>query len=153
MEIRYLSDDPAEISTLAGWIYDEWGRANPSRTPETAREKALQSAGRTEPPLTLVCYVDGEMVGTASVDTADMSTHPELTPWMASVYVVPERRGRGIGTALCTRVIDELKRLGVGTAYLYTPDQEKLYQGLGWKTILREEYRGEPVVIMRLDLD
>jgi hypothetical protein len=44
-------------------------------------------------------------------------------------------------------------RLGVKTAYLFTPDQENLYARLGWKTILREEYRGEQVAIMKLDTE
>jgi len=109
--------------------------------------------GRKDIPLTLVGYINGRPVGTASIDTADMSTHPELTPWMASIYVDPAFRRRGLGAALCQRISEELTRLGVKSAYLFTPDQEKLYARLGWKPMLREDYRGERVVIMRLDLE
>lgn len=153
MEIKYLTDDPEVVSTLAGWIYDEWGHLVPGRTLETAHEKVRQAAGSTGIPLTLVCFLDGEPVGTASIDSADMSTHPELAPWMASVYVKSTMRRQGLGTALCKRVHEELERLGVTTAYLFTPDQEEYYRRLGWKTFLREDYRGESVVIMRLDLE
>ncbi len=153
MQINYLTDDPQAVSILAGWIYYEWGHMVPGRTIETAHEKVRQSVDRTDIPLTLVCYIDGKAVGTAGIDTADMATHPELTPWMASVYVPPEMRRRGIGTALCKRVRVELERLHVKTAYLFTPDQERLYQGLGWKTFSRESYHGEDVVLMRMDLE
>jgi len=152
MDITYLKDNPEEVSVLAGWIYDEWGKLAPGRTPETAHQKVRQTVGSSEIPLTLMCRVDGKLAGTASIDTADMSTHPDLTPWMASVYVSPEMRRQGIASALCSRIRDELIRLNVKTAYLFTPDQEKLYESFGWKTFLREKYHGEQVVIMRLDL-
>jgi N-acetylglutamate synthase-like GNAT family acetyltransferase len=68
------------------------------------------------------------------------------------VYVDPAHRRQGIGTALGERIKEEFEKLGVKAAYLFTPDQEKLYARLGWKTMCREEYRGETVTLMRLDL-
>ena len=150
-DIRYLSSDPEEISTIAGWIYHEWGHLVEGRTLETAHEKVRQSLGPQDLPLTLVYYLDGKAVGTAGIDTEDMSTHPELSPWMVSVFVEPGHRQQGIGTALCERIQEEFIRLGVKTAYLFTPDQENLYSRLGWKALAKEEYRGEMVTIMRLD--
>ena len=151
-DIRYLSDDAGEISTVANWLYQEWGHLIEGRTLETANSKVKQSLSQDEIPMTLVCYLDGQLVGTAGIDHSDMSTYPELTPWMVSVYVTPPYRKKGIGTALCQRIIDEFARLDIKTAYLFTPDQEHLYARLNWKTFLREEYRGEQVAIMKLDL-
>jgi N-acetylglutamate synthase-like GNAT family acetyltransferase len=153
IEIKYLSDDPEIISTLARWTYEEWGHLVPGRTLETAHEKVRQSLGPSKIPLTLVASLNGELVGTAGIDTADMSTHPELSPWMVSVYVDPAHRMKGIGTVLCNRIKDEFARLGIKTAYLFTPDQENYYTRLGWKTFLKEEYREEQVTIMKLNLD
>jgi predicted N-acetyltransferase YhbS len=153
VEIRYLEDNPEIISTVAKWIYEEWGRLVKGRTLETAHVKVRQALNSRKIPLTLVAFLDNKPVGTVSIDTEDMSTHPELTPWMASVYVDTAYRKRGVGSALCERIKEDFRRLGVKTAYLFTPDQEKLYAGLGWKTISREGYRGEDVVIMRLDFD
>ena len=152
MDIRYLAEDAGEISTVAGWLYHEWGHLVKGRTLETAYSKVKQSLSPEEIPLTLVCCLDDQLVGTAGIDHSDMSTHPELTPWMVSVYVEPPFRKKGIGTALCQRIIDEFLRLGIKTAYLFTPDQEHLYARLHWKTFLREDYRGEQVAIMKLDL-
>jgi len=153
MEIRRLADDPEEIGTVARWIYEEWGHLVPGRDLDTAHVKVRQSLGDDDVPLTLVCYLDGVLVGTAGIDSADMATHPELTPWMVSVFVDPSRRRQGIGAALCRRIEDEFQRLNIKTAYLFTPDQENLYARLGWKTLAREDYRGEAVTIMRLDLE
>lgn len=151
-DIRYLSDNTSEVSRVAHWIYQEWGHLVEGRTYETDYIKVNQSLSPNEIPMTLVCYLDGELVGTAGIDHSDMSTHPEFTPWMVSVYVAPPFRKKGIGTALCQRIMDEFLRLGIKTAYLFTPDQENLYARLGWKTILREEYRGEQVAVMKLHM-
>ena len=151
-DIRRLTDDDGEVSTVAGWIHHEWGHMVEGRTLETAHEKVRQSLSGSDMPMTLVCYLDGELAGTAGIDIADMKTHPELTPWMVSVFVAPTHRKKGIGTALCKRIAEEFKRRSIVTAYLFTPDQERLYARLGWKIFLSEEYRGEQVVIMRLDL-
>jgi len=153
LDIRYLSDDAREISTVAGWIHQEWGHLVEGRTLETVYGIVNQSLSPDEIPMTLVGYLDDELVGTAGIDHSDMSTHLEITPWMVSVYVAPRFREKGIGTALCKRIITEFVRLGIKTAYLFTPDQENLYSRLGWNTILREEYRGEQVAIMKLDIE
>jgi len=150
-DIRPLSDDPEEISIIANWIYDEWGHLVEGRTLETAHEKVRQSLG-PDLPLTFIYYLDGKPVGTAGIDNVDMASHPELKPWMVSVYVDPGHRKKGVGSALCEKIKEEFKRLGTKTAYLFTPDQENLYARLGWKTFSREEYRGEEVTIMRLDM-
>ena len=76
----------------------------------------------------------------------------DLSPWLASVYVTPEHRSRGIGTALVQRVIEEAVGLSVETLYLFTPDREGFYASLGWSVVERTEYRGQKVVIMALHI-
>ena len=71
------------------------------------------------------------MVGSASLIAQDMDTRPELSPWLASVYVAAEHRRQGIGSALVRRVAQEAAALGVETLYLFTPDQEHFYARLG----------------------
>ena len=73
----------------------------------------------------------------------------ELSPWMSAVYVSPEYRGKGIGTLLCQRILEELKRLKVKEAYLYTADQVQLYAKLGWIPFDKVEYKGEMQTIMK----
>jgi len=79
-----------------------------------------------------------------------MVTRKDLSPWLASVFVPPEHRGKGIGTALTRRIMDEAKALDVGTLYLFTPDRETFYSRLGWTVLERPEYRREQIVIMKL---
>jgi GNAT superfamily N-acetyltransferase len=73
----------------------------------------------------------------------------DLTPWMASVFVTPEARGRGIGSRLVTFAEEEALKRGVSVLYLFTPNKQRMYARLGWTPIEKVEYRGEHVTIMR----
>ena len=77
-----------------------------------------------------------------------MESRLDLPPWLASVYVLPSHRKRGIGAALCRRVAHEARRFGFGRLYLITYDKEDFYKGLGWKEIQRTQYRKDKVTVM-----
>jgi GNAT superfamily N-acetyltransferase len=56
------------------------------------------------PEETFVLFEESRPVGTASLAHEDLETRPDLTPWLAGVYVEPAFRGRGHGTALVRQV-------------------------------------------------
>jgi N-acetylglutamate synthase-like GNAT family acetyltransferase len=78
----------------------------------------------------------------------DMDTRMELSPWLAGVFVAPNHRRHGLGTALVRRAVDDAKALGVRRLYLYTPSTELFYSRLGWSLVERTSYRGTDVVVM-----
>lgn len=78
----------------------------------------------------------------------DMDTRKELSPWLAGVFVAPDYRRHGLGTALVRRAVDDATALGVRRLYLYTPTIELFYSRLGWSLVERTRYRGTDVVIM-----
>jgi predicted N-acetyltransferase YhbS len=63
---------------------------------------------------------------------------PDLTPWLAAVYVMPEYRRRGVGAALIQAVVEKAA-LGVETLYLSTVGREEYYASLGWDVIHRSD--------------
>ena len=75
----------------------------------------------------------------------------DLSPWLAGVFVSPEHRQHGIGSALVRRVAEDAWMLGVHRLYLYTPSVEKFYLRLGWSVVERTGYRGVDVVVMCYD--
>jgi hypothetical protein len=46
-------------------------------------------------PRTFILLADGEPVGTASLAAHDLDERPDLTPWLAGVFVDPHTRGQG----------------------------------------------------------
>ena len=147
MEIEHLAEHVDAIPTLASWVKNEWGYLLPGVTLE---ELVSEFEKRTthKIPGTLVALEDGKAIGTASIVKYDMSTRRELSPWMASVYVVPEFRNRGIGSELVRAIVREAETLGLEKLYLFTPDRMDFYSRLGWKVFERTEYCGKEVTIM-----
>jgi GNAT superfamily N-acetyltransferase len=150
--ITLLADAPQHLPILAGWIYDEWHRHRPGETLETTAEMLRNMLRRDAIPLTLVALDGTEPVGTASLYLHDMPERPELSPWLAAVYVPPARRGAGIGAALVRAIEVVARDLGVGRLHLYTPDREAFYTRLGWRTVEQTYYDGHAVVIMSKSL-
>jgi len=59
-------------------------------------------ATRTNPdniPMTFVAIAGSTAAGSVTLVEHDMTTHLEITPWLAGLFVAPEMRGRGLGSA------------------------------------------------------
>jgi GNAT superfamily N-acetyltransferase len=64
---------------------------------------------------------------------------------MADLYVPPEHRGRGIGSALQDFILAEAKKRGFQEIYLYTP-LEGYYEKKGWAFVCEEMDRDCSIV-------
>ncbi len=148
--VDYLADHPEFIPTLARWHYEQWKTLCPGDSVERRIAMLHTHLGREQIPVTFVAVSGQTVLGSASLIAHDMDTRMDLSPWLASVYVAPEHRRQGIGTALVRRVIREAKTLRIQALHLYTPDKEPFYLRLGWSVIERTEYRGYPQVVMAL---
>ena len=111
-------------------------------------EAELESDGLDR---TFVAVSGDTLHGSASLVEHDMNTRMDLSPWLASVYVAAEHRKKGIASALVRRIVEEATSLGHRSFYLFTPDQEKLYAGLGWSLLEETEFEGHQVTIMKID--
>lgn len=147
-----LTADDFHVSLVAIWIFEAWGHLHPGLTQEQAIERVKAECGQGGVPSIFVAMQASIPVGTASLIVDDMSIRPALTPWLASVFVLPEWRGKGIASALVRRVEVEAFNCGIERFYLYTPDQQALYQRLGWQYLESLEYRGEAVTVMSRQL-
>jgi N-acetylglutamate synthase-like GNAT family acetyltransferase len=151
VKIASLKDKPEHLLPLATWHHAEWSYLNPLRSFDQRVEEMREDLEGKAIPTTYVAEENDELLGSACILADDMSSHPELTPWLASVYVNQIHRGKGIGSTLVKRIMQHAQENGVKRLYLYTPDQEQLYARLGWQLFSREPYNGTPVTIMSMD--
>jgi GNAT superfamily N-acetyltransferase len=151
VRIENIADNPALVETVACWQWGEWGHLD-SDDSLAARIASLRN--QTDPnriPTTFIALEGDESLGSASLVEEDMSTHRDLSPWLASVYVPPAARGRGVASALVRHVVGQAAAMGVARLYLYTPDAQGLYAKLGWHAIAEEYFEGHSVTIMAID--
>ncbi len=130
-----LCDEPSFAPVCAAWAYGQWGSQVSGGSLARAQARFAESLQRKVLPVTLVAHTGSIALGMASLWTQDPPARPDLTPWLASVYVHPFHRGRGIAQTLVQGIEDEARRRGFMALYLVTEDASGLYQKLGWRTL------------------
>lgn len=77
-----------------------------------------------------------DLLGVATlVDDDELPDAPEPGPWLAAVFVTPDARKLGVGSALVVHVVNRARELGYSKIYLYTEHQELWYASIGWVKI------------------
>jgi GNAT superfamily N-acetyltransferase len=151
MRIGYLADHPRWIRTIAEWHTREWGDVPPLATVADRVAKFRHHLHRDRIPLTVVALDGDTLLGSASLVEEDFPGRADLKPWLASVFVSPEHRRRGVGSALVRHVVGCARELGVPELFLFTWNQEKLYSGLGWRVVERTRLGERDVAIMTIE--
>ena len=149
---EYLADHTDLIPTLAKWHHEQFSYLSPGSSIERCASRLLAQRGHQNVPTTVVALAGEQLLGSASLVAQDMDTRPHLSSWLASVYVAPKHRRQGVGSALVRRIADEARALGIGRLHLYTPDKQRFYTNLGWRTLEHTRYRDHLVTVMALDL-
>ena len=81
---------------------------------------------------------------------SDLDERPELTPWVAAVWVEERARGTGIGAALVERATLSCFALGFPRAYLCArPRMTRFYERLGWTILERKVGRDQLSVFVK----
>ena len=155
MEIVDLRQRPAYLPEIARWHLAQWGYMNPGQTLADVTTELESHLAESAIPTTYVAVEGEQPLGSASLIADDMDTRPELSPWLASLYVREDVRRRGVGEALMRRVVHRAAELGIERLYLFTPDQQAYYGRRGWVPLEDTDYRGQAQTIMVLtpDLD
>jgi N-acetylglutamate synthase-like GNAT family acetyltransferase len=129
---------PEFFDTVADRIWRAWWEPH-GHPLDYISGRLRENMEPTPIPLALVAHENGNFLGTASVIVSDLAERPQLTPWVAAVWVEPQARQRGVGAALVDRAAQACFALGTDRAYLCArPERASFYQRLGWTRIERD---------------
>jgi len=152
IKILNLKEAPEHLATLAQWHHEQWSYLNPGESIDQRIKRMQVYLNDHLIPSTFIAE-EHELLGSAALVKHDMETRQHLTPWLASVYVAPSHRYRGIGTRLVFYVMSQAKLAGLDTLYLFTPDKASFYHKLGWRLVCHEQYHGHNVTVMQAKLN
>lgn len=154
LRIVPLADHPQLAETIARWHFEEWGALSPGATLAAWTAHIRESASRADLPVTFVALdaaAGDELLGSVTLVGCDMESRPDLSPWLAGLFVRPASRSQGVGSVLARRAVDEAAARGVARLYLYTHDARPLYERLGWRALEPTFYEGQDVTIMVIE--
>jgi len=133
-EVLTIADRPDLAPVIAEWLWTEWWHRD--CTLEQTREAISASVATPGLPKFFVFLVSGVPVGTSSLVTADLDERPDLTPWLANVFVIPEVRRRGHVIPLIRTVEDVCRSAAIGTLWLHTERAAHIYARAGWQRVV-----------------
>ena len=123
---------------MADRIWQAWWQPN-GYPLEYISTRLRENMEATPIPFALVAHDGERFLGTSSVIASDLEERPQLTPWVAAVWVEEEARRRGVGAALVNRAAQDCFALGIISVYLCArPRMTGFYEGLGWTVIERD---------------
>lgn len=152
MQISHIKYFQHWIPIIGKWIYDEWTYVYPQRSLQDIQRTLISRVNEREMPITLVAHDERGVLGTASLKAEDLEVAPELTPWISSVYVQPDYRGEGIGTALAEEIEKIAGELGYRRIHLFNPLSQGVFEKLGWNLLKTVQYGGKELAVLAKDL-
>ncbi len=84
---------------------------------------------------TIVAAEDSILLGSVSIFENDLTSRRDLTPWLASLVVLKEARGKKVGAHLMDRVKERVKEQGYDKVYLRTGNAHQYYLDRGWSLV------------------
>jgi N-acetylglutamate synthase-like GNAT family acetyltransferase len=132
LTISDLRQCPEFFDTVADRIWQAWWKAD-GYPPDYISTRLRENMSDAPIPFALVAHEGNRFLGTGSVIASDLPERPQLTPWVACVWVEAETRSAGVGSALVERATQDCFALGVGRVYLCArAAMTPFYQRLGW---------------------
>jgi GNAT superfamily N-acetyltransferase len=139
-----------ELAICARW------RANAFSVLQATFEQELSSlelfASDQTNGVALVAKADDEPIGTCLLVESEIEPSHDVSPWLAGLFVAPERRRKGAGAILVRAIEDQARERGFSRLYLYTTDAVGFYARLGWAGLDRTNWRGLDTTLMVRDL-
>jgi GNAT superfamily N-acetyltransferase len=139
MRISHLHQVPQFADTIAhrGWSAFDSGLTLAEY--RAGLEPLMKSEGV---PSALVAHDKEKYLGSVLVIANDLAARPNLTPWIAALWVEPRHRSKGIAAALITEARAALAKTGIVRCYLCaTPANSPYYLARGF-TLIEDNVTG-----------
>ena len=120
IEIAHLHDRPDLIPLTVSWLKRAFNPEGLDWTEAFIAGLIHQAETPDRLPICLVALQEGQAVGTAWLIESEDPAHPDLRPWLSSVFVLEDCRGRGVAGALVRAIAAHAHRLGFAQLYFGT---------------------------------
>lgn len=152
--IAYLADHPEHVETVARWWWDEWMKETTGGTFEAFAQRCRQiDCYRNQLNVTLIALHKEKIVGVIQlVEDEWCPGYRDVSPWLGSLYVLPEYRYKAVAFQLGYVAINKALEMGFEHLYAYTGNLDKVLMRHHFSKIDIVDYNGEPHRVYRKTL-
>lgn len=150
LSAKPLARVPHLKPVVSAWLLSEWpGWYAEGEAGDLTGDVNAFAASELALPVGLVVFDDDDPVGFGALKQESITTHTHLAPWAGAGYVVPHRRGQGIGAFLLQAIVIHSKTMGYSSVYCGTSTAIGLLSRAGWQAVEHVAYAGKPLSIFR----
>jgi GNAT superfamily N-acetyltransferase len=149
--IEDLADCPQHITIISQWMWDEWDQSR-GWTLEDSIKESQSWCQRGAIPWAVVAVDGNQPLGVMCLHPRDLEERPDLFPWMACQYVVPEARGRGVALALSEALEERAKSLDFKSLYMWTEHNPAVYRRYGYRSLFSTQWHQRAIVVLGKNL-
>ncbi len=120
------------IPQVSDWIFSEFIENKIKNCSHLDIVTALESRPEKSIPMTYIGLLGSQCVGTISIFVNDLKSQPELSPWLAALYVSPNYRKLGYAKNLIKKIEEVSSKMDCQKLYLRTETAGEYYLKLGW---------------------
>jgi GNAT superfamily N-acetyltransferase len=146
-EIRDLIEYPQHVPAISRWMWETWDHRR-GWTLEQSIEESRSWCQRDAMPWGIVAAKGENVIGCMCLHPHDLSSRPDLGPWLIGQFVVPEFRGHNVARAMSTALEERAQRLGHKKIYMWTEHNPAVYRRLGWTETFKDKEFGMEVTVM-----
>lgn len=152
LTLDFLDGSSPEARKLAHLHALEWQHLYREWDEKKALEEFRGQGTDGSLPATLILCEDERLAGSVSVVRGDCEARRDLGPWLASLYVLPEHRGRGHGSRLIEAAVELAKRNEIASLYVFTESAEKFFLRHGFVRFEDAVSNDRAVTILRREI-
>lgn len=133
MKVISAREEGACFEKIKWYLKSKWAY---NRAMENIYEDCFANCRKTVSPLPqwYVLMEKERIIGCAGLITNDFISRMDLYPWVCSLYIEEDRRGRGLGELLLNRAKADARKAGYRHLYLCT-DHVGYYEHYGFTYI------------------
>ena len=144
------------LEEVALWHHHEWLRTSEQAIDVTAfgdkldQRIDLLKSHLDQPgiPFTLLAELSGNVIGTVSLVQYTFMKTDVPSEWLTNLFVLPEYRGKKVGSCLLENAERLAKKQHVQLLKLYTHDQREFYQQREWHVMGNARIQQRDVTIL-----
>jgi GNAT superfamily N-acetyltransferase len=148
LRVEPLARQRGLTSLVARWFIEEWPAwYGPGGPGNVAEDLEAFAASEQLLPIGFIVFQGELPVGTGALKATSIPSHTHLSPWVAAGFVLPEHRGKGVGSFMLQELVAKAHQLGYERVYCGTSTSESLLVRAGWSAVAVTQLEGKDLTI------